>query len=97
MTEAINVGSLWRNLKKRTIYPVHRVLPDASGKDFVVYGEPPNIRHQYVCHTEIEGQHGLIEDGVIRWLKPDEPYPKGSYPWARPIELWHSKFEFLCD
>jgi hypothetical protein len=93
----IKPGQLWRNLKKGTIYEIWAILPDTDGNQFVIYDERPGSRFRVIRHTEIEGKLGIVEDGVIKWLAASYKLPSDAVtPWVRPIEMWHSKFEYVA-
>ncbi|CAA9422226.1 hypothetical protein AVDCRST_MAG94-7072 [uncultured Leptolyngbya sp.] len=93
------IGSTWLNNKKQTLYRVWLIAPAVGCGEYVVYqeaGQPISKRGAFhVRHTEIENLIGLAyleppNDWLISWL--DRPVDWEPIAWARPHEMWHSKF-----
>lgn len=90
-----DVGSVWRNKKKGTLYRVWAIAVDDSGDRFVVYQESDALPSHfiYVRHSETEN-FGSYNGEKIYWLSfRNLPADETICPWARPLEMWHEKFE----
>ncbi|KAB8318255.1 hypothetical protein SD81_017000 [Tolypothrix campylonemoides VB511288] len=98
--------SQWRNIKKGTIYKVWMVATDVDSSE-----RSPFVIHQIITLPKIEADMFTVccsqtvkigkvcslsfdpNQWFLRWRHGVQTGPRA---WARPLNLWHEKFE-LAD
>ena len=104
MKDLPKIDSVWRNLKKGTLY---RVWAIAGTSPFVIYQAVETVkpdRDMYCIQHSEDGRLGIVylmpsayglrynvswyDCPVIVSGKPEKPIA-----WGRPLHLWYEKFE----
>lgn len=97
--------SEWRNIKKGTIYKVWMIATDVdcpSQSQFVVYQLKTFTKIEATLFTVSCSESSKIGKVCNTLLTPDQWFlhwrsdiASSPIAWARPLELWHEKFELI--